>query len=293
MSILADHDTRLITVGITGKQGTFHSVQCREYGTHLVGGVAPGKGGRLHEGLPVFNTVIAAVEETEPNAAMILVPAPFAADSILECIDARVPLVACITEGIPVLDMVKVKRVLDGSRTRLIGPNSPGLISPGQCKIGVMPGHIHRPGRVGIISRSGTLTYEAVNQLTARNIGQSTCIGIGGDPIVGTSFIDALELFQKDPDTDAVVMIGEIGGTAETGAARWIQKHMTKPVIGFVAGASVPPNKRMGHVGAIITGEDDTVEAKMQAMASCGVVVVRSPADIGQAVEQQLRSSHG
>ncbi|MGE5255790.1 MAG: succinate--CoA ligase subunit alpha, partial [Hyphomicrobiales bacterium] len=261
--------------------------------THLVGGVAPGKGGRLHEGLPVFNTVIAAVKETEPNAAMILVPAPFAADSILECIDARVPLVACITEGIPVLDMVKVKRVLDGSLARLIGPNSPGLISPGQCKIGVMPGHIHRPGRVGIISRSGTLTYEAVNQLTARDIGQSTCIGIGGDPIVGTSFIDALELFQEDPDTDAVVMIGEIGGTAESEAASWIQKHMTKPVIGFVAGASAPRHKRMGHVGAIITGEDDTVEAKMQAMASCGVVVVRSPAEIGQAVEQRLRSNNG
>jgi succinyl-CoA synthetase alpha subunit len=293
MSILANNATRLITIGITGRQGTFHSVQCREYGSRLVGGVAPGKGGRLHEGLPVFNTVIEAVEKTEPNAAMIFVPAPFAADSILECIDARIPLVACITEGIPILDMVKVKKVLEGSPTRLIGPNSPGLITPGQCKIGVMPGHIHRPGRVGIISRSGTLSYEAVNQLTVRNIGQSTCIGIGGDPVIGTSFIDALELFEKDPDTDAVVMIGEIGGSAETDAARWIPTHMTKPVFGFVGGASAPPNKRMGHTGAIIIGENDTAAAKMQAMELCGVVVVRSPADIGRTVELHMRLRDG
>jgi len=293
MSILANKDTRLITIGITGRQGTFHSVQCREYGTHLVGGVAPGKGGRLHEGLPVFNTVIEAVEKTESNAAMIFVPAPFAADSILECIDAGISLVACITEGIPILDMVKVKRILDDSDTRLIGPNSPGLISPGQCKIGVMPGDIHRPGRVGVISRSGTLSYEAVNQLTARNIGQSTCIGIGGDPIIGTGFIDALELFQNDPGTDAVVMIGEIGGNTETDAARWIRKHMTKPVFGFVGGASAPPNKRMGHAGAIIIGESDTAAAKMQAMESCGLIVVRSPAEIGRAVELHMRPQDG
>ena len=293
MSILADTDTRLLIMGITGRQGTFHSVQCREYGTHVVGGVAPGKGGRLQEGLPVFNTAVEAVERTDANAAMIFVPAPFAADSILECIDAGIPLVVCITEGIPILDMVKVKKVLDGSHTRLIGPNSPGLITPGQCKIGVMPGHIHRPGRVGVISRSGTLTYEAVIQLTSRNIGQSTCVGIGGDPVVGTSFIEALELFQKDPDTDAVVMIGEIGGNAETDAARWTPQHITKPVIGFIGGASAPPGKRMGHAGAIILGESDTAEAKMKVMEACGVVVVRSPADIGREVEQQLRPCHG
>lgn len=292
MSILANTDTRLLIMGMTGKQGTFHSVQCREYGTHVVGGVAPGKGGRLHEGLPVFNTAVEAVEKTDPNAAMVLVPAPFAADSILECIDAGIPLVVCITEGIPILDMVKVKRVLDGSHTRLIGPNSPGLITPGQCKIGVMPGHIHRPGRVGVISRSGTLTYEAVIQLTTRNIGQSTCVGIGGDPVVGTSFIEVLELFQKDPDTDAVVMIGEIGGNAETVAARWMTQHMTKPVIGFVGGASAPPGKRMGHAGAIILGEADTAQAKMRVMESCGVVVVRSPAEIGRAVQRHVRSCH-
>ena len=293
MSILAGRDTRLIIIGITGRQGTFHAVQCRAYGTQLVGGVAPGKGGRRHADVPVFNTVTEAVEKTGPHAALVFVPPPFAADSLLECIDAGISLVVCITEGIPILDMVKVKRALEGSPTRLIGPNSPGLITPGQCKIGVMPGHIHRPGRVGVVSRSGTLSYEAVNQLTRRNIGQSTCIGIGGDPIVGTNFVEALKLFQKDPGTDAVVMIGEIGGNAETDAARWIQKHMTKPVVGFVGGASAPAGQRMGHAGAIISGEDDTADAKMRVMESCGVVVVRSPADIGRGVEQHLGSYHG
>jgi succinyl-CoA synthetase alpha subunit len=289
MSILANSHTRLITIGITGKQGTFHSMQCRDYGTKIVGGVTPGKGGKLHEGMPVFNTVNEAVEKTGANAAMIFVPPPFAADAILECIAEEIPLVVCITEGIPILDMVKVKRVLEDSNTRLIGPNCPGIITPGQCKIGIMPGHIHRPGPVGVISRSGTLTYEAVNQLTMRNIGQSTCIGIGGDPIIGTTFIDALELYEKDPETDGVVMIGEIGGNAETEAARWIQKHMTKPVVAFIGGASAPPGKRMGHAGAIITGENDTAEAKMQVMESCGVAVARSPAVIGKEMEKQLR----
>lgn len=289
MSILANSQTRVLTIGLTGKQGTFHSIQCREYGTAIVGGVTPGKGGRLHEGIPVFNTVNAAVQQTEVNAAMILVPPAFAADSILECIAEEIPLVVCITEGIPLLDMVKVKRVLEDSNTRLIGPNCPGIITPGQCKIGIMPDHIHRPGPVGVISRSGTLMYEAVNQLTMRNIGQSTCIGIGGDPIIGTTFIDALELYEKDPETDGVVMIGEIGGNAETEAARWIQKHMTKPVVAFIGGASAPPGKRMGHAGAIITGENDTAEAKMQVMESCGVAVARSPAGIGQEMEKQFR----
>jgi succinyl-CoA synthetase alpha subunit len=289
MSILVNGNTRLITIGITGKQGTFHSMQCRDYGTNIVGGVTPGKGGMIHEGFPVFNTVVEAAEKTQPVAAMIFVPPLFAADSILECIDAEIPIVVCITEGIPVLDMVKVKKVLDDSNTRLIGPNCPGLISPGQCKIGIMPGHIHRPGRIGVISRSGTLTYEVVNQLTMRNIGQSTCIGIGGDPIIGTNFIDALELYENDPETDGVAMIGEIGGTAETEAARWIQKHMSKPVVAFVGGASAPPGKRMGHAGAIISGENDTAEAKMKVLESCGVVVAHSPAEIGLEMEKTLR----
>ncbi|MBT6324771.1 MAG: succinate--CoA ligase subunit alpha, partial [Bdellovibrionales bacterium] len=252
MAILVDRNTKLITVGFTGKQGTFHSLQSRDYGTNFVGGVTPGKGGLVHEGFPVFNTIHEAVNKTDANAAMIFVPPRFAADSILECIDAKLPLIICITEGIPILDMVKVKKALLNSSSRLIGPNCPGIITPGECKIGIMPGHIHMPGKVGVISRSGTLTYEAVYQLTQREIGQSTCIGIGGDPVSGTSFIDLLELFECDSETEAVIMIGEIGGSAETEAARWIKKNMTKPVVSFIAGASAPAGKRMGHAAAII-----------------------------------------
>lgn len=292
MSILINRDTRVLTIGLTGKQGTFHSLQCRDYGTNLVGGVTPGKGGIVHEGLPVFNTVTEAVRATGANAAMIFVPPPFAADSILECIDARVPLVVCITEGIPIMDMVKVKRILASSLTRLVGPNCPGVISPGECKMGIMPGYIHRQGSVGVISRSGTLTYEAVDQLTRRGIGQSTCMGIGGDPIIGTEFIDALELFEKDPATEAVVIIGEIGGTAETAAARWAQKHMTKPIVGFIGGATAPPGKRMGHAGAIVTSEDDTAEAKIRILETCGVIVARSPAEIGEKVKEALSAAN-
>ena len=288
MAILINRDTKLITVGFTGKQGTFHSLQSRDYGTNFVGGVTPGKGGTVHEGFPVFNTVREAVEKTEANAAMIMVPPPFAADSILECIDAGMPLVIAITEGIPILDMVKVKAALKESKTRLIGPNCPGLITPGECKIGIMPGHIHMPGKVGVVSRSGTLTYEAVYQLTQRDIGQSTCVGIGGDPVNGTDFIDVLELFEKDPDTEAVIMIGEIGGSAETDAGRWIQKNMTKPVVSFIAGASAPVGKRMGHAGAIISGGDDTAEAKFKILEECGVSIVRSPAELGHKMEEVL-----
>ena len=289
MAILVGRDTKLITVGYTGKQGTFHSLQSRDYGTNFVGGVTPGKGGMMHEGFPVFNTIKEAIEKTEANAAMIFVPPPFAADSILECIDAEMPLVIAITEGIPINDMVKVKAALRGSKTRLIGPNCPGIITPGECKIGIMPGHIHMPGNVGVISRSGTLTYEAVYQLTQREIGQSTCVGIGGDPVNGTNFIDMLELFEKDPGTDAVIMIGEIGGSAETDAGRWIQKNMTKPVVSFIAGASAPPGKRMGHAGAIISGGDDTAEAKFRILEECGVTIARSPAELGQKVEEVLK----
>lgn len=288
MSILVNKESRVVTIGITGKQGTFHSLQCRDYGTNIVGGVTPGKGGMLHEGFPVFNTVAEAVAETQPNVAMIFVPPLFAADSIMECIDAAIPLVVCITEGIPVLDMVKVKKVLDTSDTRLIGPNCPGIISPGKCKIGIMPGQIHNQGRVGVMSRSGTLTYEAVHQLSTRGIGQSTCIGIGGDSIIGTPFVDALALFNDDPDTDLVVMIGEIGGSAETEAGRWIEENMTKPVVGFIGGATAPPGKRMGHAGAIISGENDTAEAKKKILENCGVIVSHSPAEIGVIVEEQL-----
>jgi succinyl-CoA synthetase alpha subunit len=289
MAILVGRDTKLITVGYTGKQGTFHSLQSRDYGTNFVGGVTPGKGGMMHEGFPVFNTINEAIEKTEANAAMIFVPPPFAADSILECIDAEMPLVIAITEGIPINDMVKVKAALRGSKTRLIGPNCPGIITPGECKIGIMPGHIHMPGKVGVISRSGTLTYEAVYQLTQREIGQSTCVGIGGDPVNGTDFIDMLELFEKDPDTEAVIMIGEIGGSAETDAGRWIQKNMTKPVVSFIAGASAPPGKRMGHAGAIISGGDDTADAKFRILEECGVTIARSPAELGQKVEEVLK----
>jgi succinyl-CoA synthetase alpha subunit len=289
MAILINRNTRLITIGITGKQGTFHTLQSRDYGTNVVGGVTPGKGGTVHEGIPVFNTTFEAVQETQANAAMIFVPPPAAADAIIECIDAELPLIICITEGIPVGDMIKVKAALKGSKSRLIGPNCPGVITPGECKIGIMPGHIHMPGNVGVISRSGTLTYEAVYQLTSREIGQSTCVGIGGDPVNGTNFIDCLEMFQNDPDTKAVIMIGEIGGTAETDAARWIKKNMTKPVVSFIAGAAAPKGKRMGHAGAIISGEDDSAEAKFRILQECGITIARSPAELGQKVAEVLK----
>lgn len=289
MAILVNRDTKLITVGYTGKQGTFHSLQCRDYGTQFVGGVTPGKGGMMHEGAPVFNTIAEAMRETDANAAMIFVPPAFAADSILECIDAKMPLIICITEGIPILDMIKVKSAIEGSSSRLIGPNCPGIITPGECKIGIMPGHIHMPGKVGVVSRSGTLTYEAVYQLTQREIGQSTCVGIGGDPVNGTNFIDVLKEFEADPDTEAVIMIGEIGGSAETDAGRWIQEHMTKPVVSFIAGASAPPGKRMGHAGAIISGGDDTAEAKFKILEECGITIARSPAELGQKVAEVLK----
>jgi succinyl-CoA synthetase alpha subunit len=289
MAILINRNTKLITIGLTGKQGTFHTLQSRDYGTNVVGGVTPGKGGTVHEGIPVFNTTFEAVRETGANAAMIFVPPPYAADSIIECIDAEIPLIITITEGIPVQDMVKVKAALRGSKSRLIGPNCPGVITPGECKIGIMPGHIHMPGNVGVISRSGTLTYEAVFQLTKREIGQSTCVGIGGDPVNGTNFIDCLEMFEKDPETKAVIMIGEIGGTAETDAARWIKANMTKPVVSFIAGAAAPAGKRMGHAGAIISGADDSAEAKFRILQECGVTIARSPAELGQKIAEVLK----
>jgi succinyl-CoA synthetase alpha subunit len=289
MAILVDRDTKLVTVGFTGKQGTFHSLQSRDYGTNFVGGVTPGKGGTVHEGFPVFNSVSEAMAKTDANAAMIFVPPAFAADSILECIDADMPLIIAITEGIPILQMVKVNAALKGSNSRLIGPNCPGIITPGECKIGIMPGHIHMPGKVGVVSRSGTLTYEAVFQLTQREIGQSTCVGIGGDPVAGTDFIDVLKLFQADPDTEAVIMIGEIGGSAETDAARWIQRNMTKPVVSFIAGASAPKGKRMGHAGAIISGGDDTAESKFRILEECGVSIARSPAELGEKLMEVLK----
>lgn len=290
MSILINRETKLMTVGVTGKQGTFHTLQSRDYGTNVVGGVTPGKGGLVHEGIPVFNSVSECVKQTQANVAMIFVPPAFAADSILECIDAEVPLIIAITEGIPINDMTKVKAALNNAKSRLIGPNCPGVITPGECKIGIMPGHIHMPGKVGVISRSGTLTYEAVYQLTQREIGQSTCVGIGGDPVNGTNFIDCLELFEQDPDTEAVIMIGEIGGSAETDAARWIKANMTKPVVSFIAGASAPKGKRMGHAGAIISGGDDTAEAKFKILEECGVTVARSPAELGEKMVEALKA---
>ncbi len=291
LSILVDRNTRLIVQGITGKEGTFHMLQMRDYGTDVVGGVTPGKGGSTHEGVPVFNTVADAVRSAGANASVIYVPPAFAADAIMEAAEAGIPLVVCITEGIPVADMVKAKEYLRDRSTRVIGPNCPGIISPGKCKIGIMPGHIHKEGRIGVVSRSGTLTYEAVGQLTALGLGQSTAVGIGGDPIIGTNHTDALRLFQEDDETDAIVMIGEIGGTAEEDAAAYAKNHVTKPIVAFIAGQTAPPGRRMGHAGAIISGGKGTAAEKMKALSEAGIRVVESPADIGQAVVDVLGRS--
>ena len=288
MSVLIDKNTKVICQGFTGKQGTFHSEQAIAYGTRMVGGVTPGKGGSSHLGLPVFDTVRDAVRETGADASVIYVPAAFCKDSILEAVDAGVPLIVCITEGVPTLDMLEVKMVVDRSGSRLIGPNCPGVITPGACKIGIMPGDIHLPGKVGIVSRSGTLTYEAVAQTTAIGAGQSTCIGIGGDPIPGTSFIDALRLFKDDPQTECIVMVGEIGGSAEEEAAEYIASEVRKPVVGFIAGATAPAGKRMGHAGAIIAGGKGTAEDKFRAMEKAGVHIARSPADLGVTVKKAM-----
>jgi len=284
MSILIDKSTRVVVQGLTGKEGTFHAKACAEYGTKIVGGVTPGKGGTNHGGWPIFNTMQEAVDKTGADASVIFVPPPFAADAIMEAADAEIELIVCITEGVPTLDMVRAWEFLQNRRSRLIGPNCPGIISPGKCKIGIMPGHIHREGPVGIVSRSGTLTYEAVYQLTTRNIGQSTAIGIGGDPIIGTNFLDALELFNKDPQTEVVVMIGEIGGNAEETAAEYVKSRMKKPVVGFIAGQTAPPGRRMGHAGAIISGGKGTAAEKIKAMEAAGIRVAKSPADIGDMV---------
>jgi succinyl-CoA synthetase alpha subunit len=290
MSVLIDRNTRLLVQGITGREGTFHAKQAAAYGTTVVGGVTPGKGGTTHEGWPVFNTVAECVRATGANASVIFVPPAGAADAILEAADVGVPLVVCITEGIPVLDMMRVFAAIRGGRTRVIGPNCPGLITAGEAKAGIIPGHICKKGRVGIVSKSGTLTYEAIHQLTRNGLGQTTCIGIGGDPLIGTSFIDALSLFGADPETEAVVMIGEIGGNAEQDAAAWIKEHFTKPVVGFIAGQTAPPGRRMGHAGAIIAGGKGTAAEKMEALERGGVRVVKSPADIGAAVKDVLRA---
>ena len=290
MAVLLDEKTRLIVQGLTGREGTFHAKQAQAYGTNVVGGVTPGKGGTTHEGWPIFNTVHEAVEKTGANASVVFVPPPFAADAVMESADAGLALVVCITEGIPVLDMMKAMTFLEGRPTRLIGPNCPGIISPGRGKAGIIPHNIVREGRVGIVSKSGTLTYEAIHQLTRVGMGQTTCIGIGGDPLIGTSFIDALGLFQADAETDAVIMIGEIGGSAEEDAAGWIRTHFRKPVVGFIAGQTAPPGRRMGHAGAIIAGGKGTAAEKMAALTSAGVHVVKSPADMGAALKEALRA---
>ena len=288
MSILVDKNTRVVVQGITGKEGAFHAARCKEYGTNVVGGVTPGKGGTTHEGFPVWNTVAEAVAKEGADCALIFVPPVAAADAVMEAAAAGVPLVICITEGIPVADMVRAKHFVLGTKSRLIGPNCPGVITPGQAKIGIMPGHIHKPGHVGVLSRSGTLTYEVVGQLTSRGIGQSTCVGIGGDPVNGTNFIDVLKLFNEDPDTRAIMMIGEIGGTAEEEAAAYIKSHVKKPVVGFICGQTAPPGRRMGHAGAIIAGGKGTAAEKMTALQGAGVTVVRSPADMGATVAKVI-----
>ena len=288
MSVLVDRSTRVIFQGFTGREASFHAQASIDYGTKVVGGVTPGKGGQTHLNLPVFNTMAEAVKQTGANASLIFVPPPFAADAILEAAEAGLPLVVCITEGIPTADMVRVRAFIQDRPTRLIGPNCPGIISPGKCKIGIMPAHIHKQGHVGVVSRSGTLTYEAVGQLSKLDIGQSTCIGIGGDPIIGTTFLEAIELFNGDPDTHAIVMIGEIGGNAEETAAAYIQQHVKKPVVGFIAGQTAPPGRRMGHAGAIISGGAGKAEDKMKAMAMAGITVCASPAEIGEKIKSRL-----
>jgi succinyl-CoA synthetase alpha subunit len=288
MSILVNKSTKVICQGFTGKQGTFHSLQCLEYGTQLVGGVTPGRGGQMHLERPVFDTVHDAVKQTGAEVSMIYVPAPFAADAILEAADAGIGLIVCITEHIPVLDMVRVKAALAGSGIRLIGPNCPGIITPGECKIGIMPGFIHKPGKVGIVSRSGTLTYEAVHQTTANGLGQSTCVGIGGDPVHGMSFIDCIELFEQDPATAGIVMVGEIGGSDEEDAADYIRAHVSKPVVAYIAGVTAPPGKRMGHAGAIITGGKGTAQGKFDALKAAGAAIVHSPIEIGPRMQELL-----
>jgi succinyl-CoA synthetase alpha subunit len=289
MSILVNRQTRVLTQGITGTTGQFHTRACKEYGTQMVAGVTPGKGGTSFEGIPIFDTVSRAVAETEANASVIYVPPPFAADAMMEAVDAGVPLIICITEGVPVRDMIRVKRYLEGKKPLLLGPNCPGVITPGECKIGIMPGHIHRQGSIGVVSRSGTLTYEAVDQLTRLGMGQSSCVGIGGDPVHGLEFIDVLDLFNRDTATEAVVMIGEIGGSAEEEAAGWIKANMKKPVVGFIAGQTAPPGKRMGHAGAIISGGKGTAGEKIAAMKSAGIRMALSPALIGRTMQEALK----